>query len=268
MHTLHKLLLLGIACLFMALPIDAEAARSNKKGACMALKNNPNWKTKLEALNVAWIYNWSTSIKPGTPSYVEFVPMQWGKWNVSKKHMDQLANGRHRALLGFNEPDQKNQANMTVEQAIELWPRLMYTGIRLGSPAGVHPDGPWMRQFMKEIDKRGYRVDFIAMHAYPGKDADSFIERVDQIHKLYGRPIWITEFAVGDWEANANKKNRHSVDEVYEFMRKVIPALESRRHVERYAWFSSSPSNHNLGTSSLYKKDGTLNKLGLLYSSY
>ena len=27
------------------------------------------------------------------------------------------------------------QANMTVEQALELWPKLMATGQRLGSPA-------------------------------------------------------------------------------------------------------------------------------------
>ena len=38
-------------------------------------------------------------------------------------------------LLGFNEPDLAEQANMTVEKALELWPRLEATGMRLGSPA-------------------------------------------------------------------------------------------------------------------------------------
>ncbi len=38
-------------------------------------------------------------------------------------------------LLGFNEPDMSSQSNMTVSDALRLWPRLMATGMRLGSPA-------------------------------------------------------------------------------------------------------------------------------------
>lgn len=268
MHKLHYILIFALACLFMALPVELEAGRSNKKGVCMTMKGSNIWQTKLESLNVRWVYNWSSQAKPGIPSHVEFVPMTWGKWKDFDKLKERLAKGRHRALLAFNEPDQKKQANMTVAKAIELWPQLMSTGIRLGSPAAVQPDGPWMREFMKEIDKRGYRVDFIAMHSYPGKDAENFLKRVDKIHKLYGRPIWITEFAVADWQANAKKPNKYSTEDVYQFMSKVIPGLEARRHVECYAWFSSSKSNPNLGTSCLYNKDGSLTKLGRLYSTY
>jgi hypothetical protein len=40
-----------------------------------------------------------------------------------------------KTILGFNEPDLAGQANMTVGQALDLWPRLQATGRRLGSPA-------------------------------------------------------------------------------------------------------------------------------------
>lgn len=43
------------------------------------------------------------------------------------------ANGPY--LLGLNEPDMAGQSNMTAEQALDLWPRLMAAGKVLGSPA-------------------------------------------------------------------------------------------------------------------------------------
>ena len=47
----------------------------------------------------------------------------------------ELAEKNGSVLLGFNEPDQPDQANMTVQQALDLWPHLMATGMRLGSPS-------------------------------------------------------------------------------------------------------------------------------------
>ncbi|MFE9889284.1 glycosyl hydrolase [Streptomyces scopuliridis] len=40
-------------------------------------------------------------------------------------------------LLGFNEPDSADQANITPEQALDLWPQWEKTGLNLGA-GGLH----------------------------------------------------------------------------------------------------------------------------------
>ena len=187
------ILLVGI-CLFPGTAVMADDGSSNKKGFGIALKKNPQWQQKLKALNVDWFYTWGSKIPEGIPAGVEYIPMVWGRWSCNDSTMARLASEKHKTLLGFNEPDQHGQSDMTVEQALDLWPKLMASGMRLGSPAGVHPDGEWMVAFMKEVELRGYRVDFITVHSYYGKTPKHFLQRLEKIHKLYNRPLWITEF--------------------------------------------------------------------------
>ncbi len=246
----------------------AKFGGSSKKGFSIALKENPDFLAKLQKLNIDWFYTWGTKIPEGIPSGCEYVPMIWGEWNCTDQVMKRLVSEKHQSLLGFNEPEHKKQANLSVEKALELWPKLMETGIRLGSPACGNPDGEWMATFMAEAEKRGYRVDFITVHSYMGKDTEHFLKRLENIHKLYRKPLWITEFAVADWKAREDKPNRYSPESVYTFMETVIPALEKIDYVERYAWFSAPKSIPPLASSVLFNPDGSLNKLGQLYSNF
>ena len=58
---------------------------------------------------------------------------------IRKEHADvndgALADARRegKVLLGFNEPDMAGQADMSVAEALELWPRLQSTGLRLAA---------------------------------------------------------------------------------------------------------------------------------------
>ncbi len=229
---------------------------------------------KLEALRVSWFYSWGADTPKDVPPGMEFVPMIWG-WRdgpqqdelfreLTEKHRE----GKLPTLLGFNEPDGKDQANLPVKTALAKWPLLMATGARLGSPAGVHPDGLWMRDFMRGVDERHLRVDFITIHWYGGPDPDSFLALLDRVHRLYGKPLWITEFAPADWSARADKPNRFTPEQVAQFMRKVIPALTQCPYVERFAWFSADPQSPQLGVSALFNRDGSLTPLGQIYARY
>lgn len=238
---------------------------SKKKGFCLVPKRDAAWAEKLEKLNAKWFYTWGQSAPANIPPGMEFIPMQWGKWGCTKEKMASIKAAGYDTLLGFNEPDQQSQANLSVEKALELWPLLMDAGLRLGSPAGVHPDGEWMTAFMAESRKRGYRVDFIAVHSYMGKSSKHFIDKLERIHDLYNLPIWITEFAVADWSASVDKPNRFSLDDVMEFMEDALPKLEEMEFVERYAWFSGNKPP--LKPSCLFNEDGSLNRLGALYAS-
>lgn len=74
------------------------------------------------------------------------------------------AEGRCCALLGYNEPDGRDQAHMSVARALEVWPELEAAGVPLGSPACIKANRPWMREFMEGAKQRGYRVDFVTVH--------------------------------------------------------------------------------------------------------
>ncbi len=100
---------------------------------------------------------------------------------------------------------------------------------------------------------------------YGGPNADSMVKRLEQVHALYKRPIWITEFAVGDWEAKSPEENRHKPEKIADFVAKLRPKLETMDIVERYCWFHGGVSGNALGTSSLFNADGPLTVVGEAY---
>src|SRR5205814_8181588 len=116
-----------------------------------------------------WYYTWSTG-HPGltTPAGVGFVPMIHAAADVTAAKLAQ-AKAAGPYLLGFNEPDMAAQANMSVGQALDLWPQLAAAGQPLGSPAvaaGADRSGGWLDQFMAGAAGRGHRVDFVTLHWY------------------------------------------------------------------------------------------------------
>jgi len=263
------LFLVGLTCL--------SNAETQKKGACITFKykKGVQWHKRVESLNVSWHYSWSGKLVSAEPEGVEFVPMIWGFWGANdgfKKNIERWSaskkEGEFTHLLGFNEPDGKKQANLTVEKALAAWPHLEKTGLKLGSPGAVHADNAWMKEFMKKADERNLRVDFVCVHWYGGANVNGFINRLRRIHKLYGKPIWITEFAVADWQAKSLDENKYSKEKVYKFMKEVLPKLDKLDFVERYSWFNGSTTSKALGNSALFNDDGSLTKLGELYAKH
>ena len=263
----RKILCSG-TCLLAGAAVGQDASVFRKKGFGIALRSNPDWQEKLQKLNAKWFYTWGPNQPEPIPKGIEFIPMIWGKWNCNRTFVKQLAERGHDTLLGFNEPDQAKQSNIPVEEALRLWPLMMESGMRLGSPAGVHPEGEWMTAFMKESNKRDYKIDFISIHSYYGDNPKQFLNRLNKIHKLYNKSLWITEFAVADWEAREDKPNKYSADQVYQFMEAVLPALDKLDYIERYAWFSAPKPSYALAPSVLFDSDGSLNRLGKLYASF
>lgn len=238
----------------------------------MAFTNKAkDWSHKTSDLKAHWMYSWGNSISEAIPEDVEFVPMFWGKGSVNDDNINRIKalaeEGKVKYILGFNEPDGESQANMTVDEAIELWPRLEEIGVPIGSPATVHPDNQWMQEFMQRATEEGLRVDFIAVHFYGGPNPTNFISLLNKTYQLYdNRPIWITEFAVADWNATSASNNRHSVAEVEAFMAEVLPTLDNINWIHRYAWFSGT--NPPLVTSALFNDDSEITSVGQMYANH
>jgi hypothetical protein len=96
--------------------------RHPKRGLCLGTRANPDWREKLQLANTAWFYNWTSTTPAELPPDVEFVPMLWrGKPGASFNKLGaQLRKAGYKELLGFNEPDQAKQGNMTVDAALDL----------------------------------------------------------------------------------------------------------------------------------------------------
>ncbi len=225
---------------------------------------------KIDALGCGWYYNWTATADPNTQATsAQFVPMIWSAKEASPENLRRLREGVGDTLLGFNEPDKQGQANLSVSEALDLWPKLMETGLRLGSPAPAQPD-PWLPKFMQEADRRGYRVDFVCLHWYQDITHPDAVEHLRRFlienWERYRKPIWLTEFSGsnGEWIQPANPP----VDAVKnaEFVRRALPMLESLPFVERYAWFElqwkTAPWEH---VALVDPKTGTLTEVGVAY---
>ncbi len=252
-------------CVSAQSPVSVPAHA--KRGLGIGTRRDTHWQEKIEKCGACWFYNWTTTPPENIPLGVEFFPMVWKK--VRQESFPQIqANLREnklKTLLGYNEPDQKKQGNLTVEEALEQWPKLMELGVRLGSPAGVHPDGEWMKGFMKGVAERRLRVDFVTVHSYGGPNADALMKHLATVHELFGLPLWITEFGVGDWKAKTREENIYRPAQIVDFLHKLLPQLDASKFIERYAWFSAKPESAALGPCALFDADGTLTPVGEAY---
>ena len=217
---------------------------------------------------VSWIYNWSP-YRTSTPG-IEFIPMLWGiDQNHDGNQFINQAKGA-KVVLGFNEPERRDQANIDPVVAARAWKQfiepLRAQGVRLGSPAIASTDEglKWMQQFLNELSRVGGRIDFLALHWY-GRGADNFINWITNARRRLGDryPVWVTEFACTSWNPS-QPVSQHETDE---FMRRAIAKLDSLGWVERYAWFGAQRHlDAALGsTNCLIGSNGQLSALGRKY---
>ncbi|WP_326847378.1 glycoside hydrolase family protein [Streptomyces kaniharaensis] len=246
-------------------PAGASADAVKKKG--VSAWNFTRVTQAMADAKVSWFYTWSSDrqqIRP--PAGVEFVPMIWGAASVTDAQLNTAKQGG-KTLLGFNEPDLPGQADMSAGQALDLWPRLQSTGMRLGAPAvasGGDLAGGWLDQFMKGAADRHYKVDFIPLHWY-GSDfrADAATAQLrsylQATYERYKKPIWLTEYALIDFSSGTPRYP--TPQQQAAFVTKSAAMLQGLPFIERYAWFTLSADR---GGTGLYN-GATPNQVGAAY---
>ena len=219
------------------------------------------------ALGLSWQYNWGGAREAALPASVEFVPMVWGYYGGDATgYANDLKNiPGTKSILAFNEPDQKGQADISVDRALEGYQYLAKAGIPIGSPACANPMSQWMQDFMNGAKARNYRVDYVAVHCYI-RDPYGFLNQIEQIHNRYwDKQIWITEFGPTSW----TDPDQVTDAEAANFMKIVLPELNKRWYVDRYAWYAGADHGPwTLGPAALRESDGSLTALGKLYARY
>jgi hypothetical protein len=220
----------------------------------------------------SWYYNWAaTPSGIAAPAGVSFVPMIWGSGSVTTANLNQVRQEGH-ILLGFNEPDNGGQANMTPAQALDLWPKLMATGMTLGSPAvaaGGDQPGGWLDQFMQGAKAKGYRVDFITLHWYGGDfNATSAVSElqgyIQAVHDRYHLPVWLSEFALTDFSGSSPRFPTQAQQAA--FVTASAKMLAGLSYVQRYAWFAL-PTSSGSGTTGLFNPGPSVTQVGQAFES-
>jgi len=257
------------------LPVDLQSTISfirvspwypvGKKGS---LGGDIKW-SSADNYNTTWHYSWNLDEQKSEG--VQFVPMSWsgGEARTSLEKMEEAGqNMSFNHLLAFNEPDNKDQSNMTVEEALDAYPKLLASGLRLGAP-GVENvqysatsdsfnEGSWIQEFMDGCVERGYRVDFIPAHDYVRRSKSTFIERFKALHDRYNLPVWVTEYNYGN--PNMGSANI-TVEQGYTNIKGLTEVLEEADFIERYNWYYFFGADSGIGGMT----NGQLNITGEFY---
>jgi hypothetical protein len=242
---------------------DVVATKSNtqtvRKGICSWYYASTNSEQRnisaLKEAGVSWTYNWGVSkdvAAEANEAGIEYVPQVWGVGNISQVNnlKEGKASGLYRNLLTFNEPDLPDQSNMTVDKAINLWPRLESTGLRLGSPAGAAVEDAWVEEFMTKAKEKGYRVDFLTVHVYQDFTDPTSVSKLQaaltRLYNKYQIPLWITEIGNVDvstqW-GGYSLVSPMSHELATKYIKEACEMMETLDFVERYAWFVDYSSN-------------------------
>lgn len=219
-------------------------------------------------LKVSWYYNWQPTASPRVLD-AEFVPMIWNlQFLDAAIFADLKRTNRSAHLLGFNEPERADQANVTVAKALAAWPLLQQTHFRLGSPAvSLDKRGKsWLRRFVNGVEKHNLHFDFVCAHWYGDLTQPDAVDRLcdalTELHRNYQRPIWLTEFgAMDQWFGPADDRQ----EIIQDFLKRAVARLLSLPHVERFAWFASEPLEDYLNSALFDPASRQLTSLGEAY---
>ena len=221
-------------------------------------------------LEIDWYYNWiGGPCVAGDPRYVGMI---WGRDQmVLLSQAGAVARQGSGWLLGFNEPDLEVQANISPNEAAELWRQIeqQANGIKLVSPVPSQHDPGWLWRMVAAYEgkyRRKPRFDAIAAHyyAYNGRTAQGmkiYLQQVrrDAMSHSYDVDIWATE-----WGGQCNVAGNNNAA----LMRELVPWMREREWIGRYAWFASRlpnpPWTLNMEPCSLTDTQG-LTTLGRLY---
>ncbi len=156
-----------------------------------------------------------------------------------------------------------------VETVLNNWQNLMRTGMRLCSESSHDGSMNHLKEFIEEIDKRGWRCDILDLHGY--WQASNF-NNLNWYSDYYGngRPIWMSEWVWGaSWNHNgfwgsvsdANSLSSENQTILLNGTKPILEAMNNNPRVERYYYWNSEAAGTHI------YHNGKLTKLGEYYAN-
>ena len=245
-----------------------QVAPNPKRGVSLACgyDDMARQAAEVDGLRVAWVWNW----EPNPPLFagIESVPCVWDASDIG-----QSLGGNSEWLLGFNEPDDADQANMTPEQAAREWRRVeqTYPERKLTSPQVMVP-GTWLEDwyaaYQAQNGGRTPRIDALAVHTYYGNDITAYqtqvLHYIDLANKWGVEEVWVTEFALSP---GLDRTLRETLTDTAAY----VAWLDAQPLVTRYApWTNrvecmTTVVPDGIFDTPLYAANGALTPLGAVY---
>lgn len=219
-------------------------ARSAKRGVAFNFSLADDLPLLTDA--ISWDYNWGNDQNALAATWmddeqVEYCPMCWNNsYNADRIRAYVQAHPSTKYLLGYNEPNLKDQANMTPAQAAARWGevvalakelhlKLVSPAMNYGTLSGYSDPIKWLDEFFAQPGVSLDDIDAISIHCYMASP-QALKDYVARFYK-YNKPIWMTEFCA--WEEYAI----HSEEDQINYMCQVLNYMEQDSHIARYAWF-------------------------------
>ncbi len=237
------LLSLGMVALVAA---GAEA-RSEKRGVCA--KFTYAGEIQLIEQGSSWWYNWANVPTAGYQyqvqnyeSSMDFCPMAWNRnYNAENIRKYCKEHPEVKYILGYNEPNFTNQANLTPAQAAEGWPALVALakelGLKIVAPALNYSSNPqystpakWMDEFVALVGPDAF--DYTALHNYGGFGLMK--STAEEFYNKYGKQVWVTEWCY--WPGGAGNVYVSPETQIGSMV-ECVEWLETSECIFRYSWF-------------------------------
>lgn len=169
-----------------------------------------------------------------------------------------------KAVMGFNEPDHTEQANLSPAAACSAWAEYMnpiaekHPDVTIIGPSVTNGPPPmgldWLSNFHKQCP--GAVVHATNIHFYDIYEAatiERFKAQVEKAYNEYQKPVWVTEFGLNPGSA--------SPEQAADFLKDAMAYMDGTDHVAGYAWFMVGSGENQLNT-------GTgLSALGEVYAA-
>lgn len=201
---------------------------------------------------------------------MEWYPQYWGPGKQGDFE-SQVAAGVIKpgmTILGYNEPDQAGQANLSVEDGINSYLAQITPyaaqGYRLATPACTSDDNGfnWISGFINGCAGRcGFSV--LQTHYY-GTNSDAFIAYIQKLHDTFGLPIIVSEYAAETFG------NGPDIDagSTAGYVGATQAWLKSQSFIDSYFYFGPETTAAMGGVSlnnQMINDDGSINALGYQY---
>lgn len=210
-------------------------------------------------------YNWAQteSKDVGAP----FIPMMHKLSDSTAEewlaNVDKAVKAGSKAVMGFNEPDHAEQANLTPEAACAGWKEYMnpiassHPDITILGPSVTNGGAPmgldWLTRFHEGCpDAIVHATNIHFYDIYEDATIDRFKAQIEKAASNYGKPVWITEFGLNPGSA--------SQEQAATFLKEAMEYCDSSDSVQGYSWFMVGTGENQLNTAS------GLSTLGSLYA--
>lgn len=259
----------------VATPVQSSAAPSKTpsgsgnsySGSKRGLAYNEAALCKTFGSKFGFGYNWGQV--ENNDIGTNFIPMMHGPSKATSQEW--LANVKKavekgsKAVMGFNEPDHTEQANLSPAAACAAWKEYMnpiaasYPELTIIGPSVTNGPAPmgiaWLSNFHDQCpDAVVHATNIHFYDIYESATIDRFKAQVEKAAEIYGKPVWITEFGLNPGSA--------SQEQAASFLKEAMAYLDASDKVQGYSWFMVGSGENQLNSGN------GLSAIGEVYASY